>query len=119
MALSIEITDPADGSILPDAYARVTAASIDVLNQRAAATVCIYKDAAARLADRSPIAYRHLTWDAEGAPSRTEPTGEMIPARPSFEQAFGGAAKSNVNVFSRAYIVLKTYDIEFSNATDV
>jgi hypothetical protein len=119
MALQITTTNPSDGTLLPEAYARVIAASIDIANRRAAVTLYLYKNAAARTDERAPIAFRHFIWEGDGAPVRTEPNGETIPLHPSFEDSFWSAAKNEVNIFARSYQVLKSYVPEFAAASDV
>lgn len=118
MALNISLTNPTDGAMLAQAYARVSAVSIDVANERAGVTVLIYKDAAARQEDRLPIEARTYTWDAQGRPAWTDPFGVEFPQRPSFADSFESAAKSATNVFACAYSVLKSTEPDYHDSTD-
>lgn len=119
MAFQISITNPIDGAILPNAYARVGAVTIDVINQRAGASVSIYKDAEARQSERQPVIVESYLWEEMGAPEYVELFGATIPARPSFEEAFGAASRDAVNVIGRAYVVLKTYLPAYATAIDI
>lgn len=64
MALQLEFSAPT-GSIYPEAYFRVVQVNCSWMNKRAKATILIYRNVAARLADKKQVGQMAYSFNGE------------------------------------------------------